>query len=305
MAVNGCCLTVVAHDATTCRFQAGPETLRRTNLGDLRPGDRVNLERSLRVGDRLGGHIVQGHIDGVGRVDRVLPDGDWVTLWFACPPELSAQMVTKGSVAVDGVSLTLVDVEAGRFSVALIPHTLAHTTLGFEEARRSGEPGNGPAGEIRSEMPYGAEKLMDSNPRQTLSYLRNLFEERGLHPKNKLGQNFLIDLNLIDLLVRTAELTPDDVVLEVGSGTGSLTVRLLERAGAVVSVEVDPAFAIMTDEAVCEHRDRVALIHGDALKNKNELNPDVFTAVARTEGTHRLPRISRWSPTCRIPWPCR
>lgn len=122
---------------------------------------------------------------------------------------------------------------------------------------------------------------MDSNPRQTLSYLRNLFEERGLHPKNKLGQNFLIDLNLIDLLVRTAELTPDDVVLEVGSGTGSLTVRMLERAGAVVSVEVDPAFAIMTDEAVYKHRDRVALIHGDALKNKNELNPDLFTAVAR------------------------
>ena len=79
--------------------------------------------------------------------------------------------------------------------------------------------------------------------RQTLSYLRNLFDERGIHPKNKLGQNFLIDLNLLDLLVRTAELTPDDLVLEVGSGTGSLTVRLAERAGAVVSVEIDPAFA--------------------------------------------------------------
>ncbi len=139
VAVNGCCLTVVGHDATTCRFQAGPETLRRTNLGELRPGDRVNLERSLRVGDRLGGHIVQGHIDGVGRVERVLPDGEWTTVWFACPPELSAQMVSKGSAAVDGVSLTLVDVEAGRFSVALIPHTLAHTTLGF---KKPGDPVN-------------------------------------------------------------------------------------------------------------------------------------------------------------------
>ena len=119
---------------------------------------------------------------------------------------------------------------------------------------------------------------MDSNARQTLSYLRNLFDERGLHPKNKLGQNFLIDLNLIDLLVRSAELTRDDLVLEVGSGTGSLTVRLLEEAGAVVSVEVDPAFAIMTDEAVHKHRDRVALIQADALKNKNELNPDVLRA---------------------------
>jgi riboflavin synthase len=133
VAVNGCCLTVVAHDAATCRFQAGPETLRRTNLGDLRPGDRVNLERSLRVGDRLGGHIVQGHIDGVGRVERLLSDGDWVLFWFACPPELTAQMASKGSVAVDGVSLTLVDVEEGRFSVALIPHTLAHTTLGLRK----------------------------------------------------------------------------------------------------------------------------------------------------------------------------
>ena len=139
VAVNGCCLTVVAHDAATCRFQAGPETLRRTNLGELQPGDNVNLERSLRVGDRLGGHIVQGHIDGVGRIDHILSDGEWVMIWFACPPELSAQMVSKGSVAVDGVSLTLVDVEDGRFSVALIPHTLAHTTLGF---KRPGDPVN-------------------------------------------------------------------------------------------------------------------------------------------------------------------
>src|SRR5258708_31937583 len=97
--------------------------------------------------------------------------------------------------------------------------------------------------------------------RQTLSYLRNLFDERGIQPKNKLGQNFLIDLNLIDLLVRAAELTPDDLALEVGSGTGGLTVRLLERAGAVVSVEVDSAFATLTDEAVRDRRDRVALVH--------------------------------------------
>ena len=139
VAVNGCCLTVVAHDSQTCRFQAGPETLRRTNLGELRPGDPVNLERSLRVGDRLGGHIVQGHIDGLGRIDRLLSDGDWVLFWFTCPPELASQMVSKGSVAVDGVSLTLVDVEVSRFSVALIPHTLAHTTLG---SKKPGDPVN-------------------------------------------------------------------------------------------------------------------------------------------------------------------
>jgi 16S rRNA (adenine1518-N6/adenine1519-N6)-dimethyltransferase len=117
-----------------------------------------------------------------------------------------------------------------------------------------------------------------SSPRQTLSYLRNLLEQRGIKPKNKLGQNFLIDLNLLDLLLRAAELTRDDLVLEVGSGTGSLTVRLVENAGAVVSVELDPAFACLTDEAVTE-RDRVALLHADVLANKNELNPDVLRAI--------------------------
>jgi 16S rRNA (adenine1518-N6/adenine1519-N6)-dimethyltransferase len=123
--------------------------------------------------------------------------------------------------------------------------------------------------------------------RQTLSYLRNLFEERGLHPKNKLGQNFLIDLNLIEVLLRAADLTPDDIVLEVGSGTGSLTVRLLHAAGAVVSVEVDPAFALMTDEAVRDNRERVALIHADVLRNKNELNPDVLQAVQELKARTR------------------
>jgi riboflavin synthase len=132
VAVNGTCLTVVAHDAETCRFEVGPETLQRTNLGELRVGDRVNLERSMRVGDRLGGHWVQGHIDGVGRLERRIPDGPWLGVWFSCPPELAAQMVPKGSVAVDGVSLTLVEVTADGFSVALIPHTLDQTTLGFK-----------------------------------------------------------------------------------------------------------------------------------------------------------------------------
>ncbi len=132
VAVNGACLTVVVCDDQTCRFQLGPETLQRTNLGELRPGDRVNLERALRLSDRLGGHLVQGHIDGVGRVAERIEEGEWVTVWFTCPPELAAQMVPKGSVAVDGVSLTLVEVGDDRFSVALIPHTLAQTTLGFK-----------------------------------------------------------------------------------------------------------------------------------------------------------------------------
>jgi riboflavin synthase len=133
IAVNGACLTIVAHDARTCRFQAGPETLRRTNLGELQPGDRVNLERSLRVGDRLGGHLVQGHVDGLGRIASRQRQGEWEVVWFSWPAELAMQMVSKGSITVDGVSLTVVDVSANGFSVALIPHTLAQTTLGFKQ----------------------------------------------------------------------------------------------------------------------------------------------------------------------------
>src|ERR1700722_16160384 len=91
VAVNGVCLTVVAKTDDAFRFQVGPETLRLTNLGKLRTGDRVNLERSLRLGDRLGGHIVQGHVDGVGHLSRRLPDGEWVTVWFRCSPNLTAQ----------------------------------------------------------------------------------------------------------------------------------------------------------------------------------------------------------------------
>jgi riboflavin synthase len=132
VAVNGACLTVVAHNTESCSFQLGPETLSRTNLGDARPGDRVNLERSLRLSDRLGGHLVQGHVDGVGQVAKRQTEGDWVTVWFRCAQELAAQMVPKGSVTVDGVSLTVVQVGADRFSVALIPHTLDNTTLGFK-----------------------------------------------------------------------------------------------------------------------------------------------------------------------------
>ena len=130
VAVNGCCLTVVETAEGCWSFEAGPETLRRTNLGRLIPDIRVNLERSLAVGDSLGGHFVTGHIDGVGNVVARDDQGDWTTMWFSYPAELGCQLASKGSVAVDGVSLTLVDVEPLRFGVALIPHTLAHTTLG-------------------------------------------------------------------------------------------------------------------------------------------------------------------------------
>ena len=130
IAINGCCLTVVERSGEVLGFDAGSETLSRTNLGRLAPRSRVNLERSLRVGDRLGGHYVNGHIDAVGTLDQVKQEGAWAFYWFRIPQELSRQMASKGSITVDGVSLTLVDVETCRFSVALIPHTLEVTTLG-------------------------------------------------------------------------------------------------------------------------------------------------------------------------------
>jgi riboflavin synthase len=130
IAINGCCLTCVGIDGELLSFEAGAETLSRTNLGELEPGSEVNVEASLAFGDKLGGHLVTGHVDAVGTLDNRIDDAQWSTCWFAFPPELRRQMASKGSIAVDGVSLTLVDVEPARFSVALIPHTLSHTTLG-------------------------------------------------------------------------------------------------------------------------------------------------------------------------------
>lgn len=136
--VNGCCLTVVAIDGDAIAFQAGTETLSRTNLGELEAGSKVNLEPSLKAGDQLGGHYVTGHVDCLGTVDAIEPDGEWAKHWFRVPTAQIKQMASKGSVAVDGISLTLVDVEDlpggdGRFSVALIPHTLSVTTLGSRQ----------------------------------------------------------------------------------------------------------------------------------------------------------------------------
>lgn len=117
-----------------------------------------------------------------------------------------------------------------------------------------------------------------TEPRQTLSYVRQLLSDHGIRPKSKLGQNFLIDLNLIDLIIREAELTREDLVLEVGTGTGSLTARLAAAAGAVVSVEVDPAFHQLAQANLAD-RDNALLIHRDILQNKNELAGDVLRAL--------------------------
>lgn len=134
VAVNGACLTVVAAAGAELVFEAVRETLDRTSLGDLVAGSRVNLERALRADARLDGHIVQGHIDDTGRVRALERHGDDVRLFVDCRSELARQLVPKGSVAIDGVSLTVVDVTDSGFDVALIPHTLAGTNLADRRA---------------------------------------------------------------------------------------------------------------------------------------------------------------------------
>ncbi|TWU47938.1 riboflavin synthase [Rubripirellula reticaptiva] len=128
--INGCCLTVVAINGTNLDFEAGAETLSRTNLGEQTVGSQVNLERSLAVGDRMGGHYVSGHIDAVGILIERVDDPPWANLRFSMPRHLASQVASKGSIAIDGISLTVVDVSEDTFTVALIPHTLTVTTLG-------------------------------------------------------------------------------------------------------------------------------------------------------------------------------
>jgi riboflavin synthase len=128
--INGCCLTVVAIESQVLDFEAGEETLSRTNLGRLEVGSPVNLERSLAVGDRLGGHYVTGHVDCVGTLVDRKDDPPWAHLRFQMASRLASQVAAKGSIAVDGISLTVVDADNDTFSVALIPHTLEVTTLG-------------------------------------------------------------------------------------------------------------------------------------------------------------------------------
>jgi len=133
VAVAGVCLTVVANENGRLAFDAVPETLSRTALGSLRPGGAVNVEPSLRVGDPLGGHVVQGHVDAVGRVRSVTPEGDGRRVWVDAPETVVRYCIEKGSIALDGASLTVAAFDDDGFEVALIPHTLAVTTLGSLE----------------------------------------------------------------------------------------------------------------------------------------------------------------------------
>lgn len=130
--VNGTCLTVTRlSNKGEADFEMVAETIRRTSLGQVRPGDKVNIERSLKVGDRLEGHFVLGHVDGTGTVDDIIKLPSETKLWIKLDKSLSKSIVEKGSIAIDGVSLTLVDVKGDRVSVSLIPHTWDTTTLGL------------------------------------------------------------------------------------------------------------------------------------------------------------------------------
>jgi riboflavin synthase len=130
MAVNGACLTVTALDAGSFSVDVMPETLKRTNLGQLHPGSRVNLERALLVGGRVGGHLVQGHVDATGMVASLLPEGKAVIARFSAPPEVLRYVVEKGFIAVDGVSLTVIAYDRSSFSISLVGFTLGNTILG-------------------------------------------------------------------------------------------------------------------------------------------------------------------------------
>jgi len=133
ISVNGCCLTVAERTDDTWTADVMQETLDKTSLHGVQPGDRVNLERAVTADKRLGGHIVQGHVDGVGTVVRRTPSEHWEVVEVSMPPELARYLVDKGSITVDGVSLTVVEAGEDAFTVSLIPETLARTTLGSRQ----------------------------------------------------------------------------------------------------------------------------------------------------------------------------
>lgn len=134
--ISGACLTVTRLSKGEAEFEMVAETIRRTNLGQVKPGDAVNIERSMKVGDRLEGHFVLGHVDGTGVIEEIQKMPSETKIWMKLDKGLAKSLVSKGSIAVDGISLTLVDVEGDRVSVSLIPHTLGITTLGL---RRRGD----------------------------------------------------------------------------------------------------------------------------------------------------------------------
>ena len=169
VSVNGVCLTVTKHDGNIS-FDVSPETMRSTDLGELHAGHRVNLERALRLADRLGGHIVTGHVDNVGTVREIRQVGEYTFYTVDAPPDIMRYVVKKGSVAIDGISLTVDDLDNRSFSVAIIPHTLTATNIG---QRRVGDRVNLETDIIGKYV----EKLLDKKDRNT--NLMNVLREEG------------------------------------------------------------------------------------------------------------------------------
>ena len=283
VSINGCCLTVVDRTDDTLAFQAGPETLQRTNLGQLKQGSRVNLERAhLGCGSPARRSFCQRTLSMAQRqVLERIDEGEWSTFWFSVPRALARQMASKGSIAIDGVSLTIVASEPDRFSVALIPFTLAVTTLG---QLKPGDKVNLETDilakyvERREESNELEYSMTEQAERQTLSFLRKRFDQAGIHPRTDLGQNFLIDLNLLGVLTDLADLGPDDVVLEVGTGTGGLTMHMAPRAAAVVTVEVDRNMHHLASEELYQFPN-VTMLLCDVLRSKSRIADNVLETV--------------------------
>ncbi len=171
IAVNGVCLTATAFDSESFVADAMAETLAKTNLAKLAPGDKVNLERALRLGDRLGGHLVTGHVDGVGTIAKIEQHDIAILITVQAPPAVMRYVINKGSVAIDGTSLTVVDYSEERFRVSLIPHTASHTILG---SKKIGDPVN-LEGDVLGKY---IERLMEQrqsekteSPRMTMDFL--------------------------------------------------------------------------------------------------------------------------------------
>ena len=172
IAVNGACLTVTQIKDSDVYFDVSTETLNLTAIGKLKTSDKVNIERSLKMGDQLGGHFVTGHVDGVGTINKVENKPGQCTVWFSVSKELANMMIKKGSVSIDGISLTIVEIREGLFSVALIPYTLEVTTLGFKKA---GEQVN-----IETDMlGKWVKRILTTNDSNTSGITEEMLKEKG------------------------------------------------------------------------------------------------------------------------------
>ncbi len=172
IAINGACLTATQIKDSAVYFDVSTETLNMTAIGKLKISDKVNIERSLKMGDTLGGHFVTGHVDGVGTINKVENEPEQCTVWFSVSKELANMMIKKGSVAIDGISLTIVEIREGLFSVALIPYTLEVTTLGFKKA---GEKVN-----IETDMlGKWVKRILTTNDSTTSGITEAMLKEKG------------------------------------------------------------------------------------------------------------------------------